>query len=957
MQCYSKLGRTLLCAVSTLPLSIIAANAQVLEQRVETVTVTGSRVIADATQSPTPLTIVSIEQLQATTPTTIPDALNKLPIFQSSTTVRSNNNASQNSAGNVLNLRSFGSQRTLILLDGHRVAPSNANGTVDIDILPSMLMQRVDVVTGGASAVYGSDAVTGVVNFVLDKNFIGLKVDANSGISAYGDGGSFKLGIAGGMPLFEGHGHLLGSLQYYHADNIKSTARIEGRQVWTLTGLGTAANPFKNNINARLSLFSSGGKIVCSGGCTVSGQQFIADGIIGPFTNGTITGTNNVQSGGDGSYTTPSELNVMLTTKEAFGRFSYEFDDQTSIWVQATGAESLNKGGFQNNYLQSNPNVPNIFYKNNPYLTPTAQTQLGNNGLSNSTNTFRVYKYITNQGVRGTFETDGIDRNLQISGGANGKTWGGFDWDVYFTHGESRVEVFNPNNQNNQKMFPALDAVLLPGGSAVCYASQAANVGAMIAARYADCKPINPFGPTALTGEQYDYFTEKSQFIMTNVMDDIGATVSGEIFKGFGAGPVRAAVSGEYRTLVYSVASNALPTDTIDCTGLRLCDATAPFWQANVAQNRPPVNNSVYEFALEADVPLLENLPLVQSLSTNIAGRYTDYSTSGAVQTWKLGLDWHLNDEIRFRATNSVDIRAPTLNDLFSPQQITAAGFSDVHTNNTNNTVRSSSEGNPYLVPEVARTYTAGVVYTSKWISNLTLSLDYYTIALKNAISTVSAISNTTQNLCEASGGTSIFCDLYVRPLPFSNTTPANYPTLIKSLSLNATASKMEGWDLEANYGFDGQDLFDWLPGSFTIRSLMNYQPVNQSVSLPGTPTQWRDVSKVHMSNFFGYSVGEWRFNVQHRYLSEYNRQTTAGQVWTEQYSPSRNYFDFNITRKVTFETGTMDAYLSVQNVFDVRPPITPTNIANPGIYYLGAGARDYDGVGRYFTVGVRARL
>jgi hypothetical protein len=141
---------------------------------VETVSVTGSRVISDAANSPTPLTVISTAQLQATTPTNIPDGLNKLPVFQGSSQPRTAGNGGSSAGINVLFLRNLGAQRTLVLFDSHRVAPANANGTVDVDTLPQMLMSRVDVVTGGASAVYGSDAITGVVNFILDKHFTGF---------------------------------------------------------------------------------------------------------------------------------------------------------------------------------------------------------------------------------------------------------------------------------------------------------------------------------------------------------------------------------------------------------------------------------------------------------------------------------------------------------------------------------------------------------------------------------------------------------------------------------------------------------------------------------------------------------------------------------------------------------------------------------------------------------------
>src|SRR3954462_6843557 len=177
-----------------------AAVAQTQAQKVaaaapvESVVVTGSRVVSDAANSPTPLTIVSADDLRATAPASLPDGLNKLPVFQGSQSITRPGDGQQNFASNTLNLRNFGAQRTLVLLDGHRATPSNSDGTGDVDTLPQMLISRVDIVTGGASAVYGSDAVTGVVNFVLDKKFTGFKTDFNSGISTYSDAWSYNIG-------------------------------------------------------------------------------------------------------------------------------------------------------------------------------------------------------------------------------------------------------------------------------------------------------------------------------------------------------------------------------------------------------------------------------------------------------------------------------------------------------------------------------------------------------------------------------------------------------------------------------------------------------------------------------------------------------------------------------------------------------------------------------------------
>ena len=177
-------------------------------ETLETVVVTGSRVISDVANSPTPLTVVSADQLFATTPSAnLSAALGKLPAFSGDTGVQNPTNAGSNATGAVLDLRNFGAQRTLVLLDGHRVTSANSNGTVDVDTLPDMLMTRVDVVTGGASSVYGSDAVTGVVNFILDKHFDGVKFNINGGVSNYEDAASYNVGFAAGTGLFGDRAH------------------------------------------------------------------------------------------------------------------------------------------------------------------------------------------------------------------------------------------------------------------------------------------------------------------------------------------------------------------------------------------------------------------------------------------------------------------------------------------------------------------------------------------------------------------------------------------------------------------------------------------------------------------------------------------------------------------------------------------------------------------------------
>jgi len=926
----------------------------------ETVVVTGSRLIFSATDSPTPVESFPAKQLRATTPTDVPDALNKLPVFQGSTTTRGTNNASFNAAGNVLNLRNFGSQRTLVLLDGHRIAPSNANGTVDIDALPQMLIQRVEVVTGGASAVYGSGAVTGVVNFILNKNFNGLRIEANSGLSTYGDAASYNIGLATGSALFGGKGHIELALRRFYQDGVLHNDRPEGPLYWLLTGSGTPAKPFTSTSNARLTRF--GGLISCAG-CIADGQRFNGTNSIGPYNVGIPTGTSGVSQGGDGGYSSLAQITSALGTSEAFGHFSYDLSDNTTLYLQASGAESYTKGSFQNHAFQTGA-VPNTFLKTNPYM-PASLAPL----FAGTSAAFSVTGYFDMGYPRSGYQSNGLQRNLQVATGLDGKLADGhFPWNIYYTHGEARLHEDDPTNINYQRMYAAIDGVAgNTPGSATCWVTTTAN-----ADLYPGCIPLNPFGAdaigmSAITPAMDRYISGDTGFWLTNIMDNVGAGISGDMLQ-LPAGPLKLALSGEARWQSYEVRSNASPTATVDCTGLRtsvpgapdyaLCNPLTPLWQNNVVASLAPVRESVWEIAGEANIPLAKNLPFFERITTDIAGRYTAYGTSGVVQTWKIGFDWHLSDSIVLRAANSIDIRAPTLADLFAPAGQGIQSFSDtLHTGVTGQNF-AVSRSNPNLTPEVARTYTAGVTLTP--MANLSLSADYYTINLKNAISGVNGGSNTVLRICEDSGGASPLCSLVVRPLAFSDRSAANFPTQIISEGKNTAYNKLEGIDLELTYMLPLRTVeADW-PGTLSLRALANYQPVNQSIQYPGAPLVFTSYPKARLSLFAAYTVGPWSINLLDRWISGFAKGTQIGQVYADPRVPATNYVDINIDRAFPIDDGSLNAYLSVQNVFDQRPRVNPTNSTNPGLYFMGVQGSTtslYDAIGRYFTIGLHVDL
>jgi outer membrane receptor protein involved in Fe transport len=482
--------------------------------------------------------------------------------------------------------------------------------------------------------------------------------------------------------------------------------------------------------------------------------------------------------------------------------------------------------------------------------------------------------------------------------------------------------------------------------------------------------PINPFGPTAVTWDAFRYMFQTTAFHQTNVLDDFGGSIAGKVLDAW-AGPITAALSGEMRFNAYDVGSNVPSSTFVDCTGLRLCNPLLPSFSQSILQ---PIHASqnVWEVALEAEVPVLKDIPLIHAFDLNLAGRYTDYSVSGAAQTWKVGFNWIVVDSFRFRGTTSVDIRAPTLDDLFRPPTLLQNVFTDLHIPDPTKsqvpnpqyysaTTTFSSQGNPRLVPEVARTYTLGTVWTPDFIPGLTVSLDYYRIHMANAIGSI-APATTIQSVCEQSGGTSIYCANYQRPLPFSDHSLANFATRLITFNLNTASTSTEGWDFETNFGWQMSDMVDGLRGSWSARLLATYQPViNKSVLFPGAPFARTPDPSTRIVAFLNYRLNDWTLGLQDSWMSGFSQVagpvTPAINNWVNPHVNAWNQVDVNVTRDFTMEGADMSAYLVVQNLFNAQPAYVPNGTIGQWYPTYTSGYSVQSAMGRYFTIGLRANL
>ncbi len=926
-----------------------AGTADVLEE----VTVTGSRVIANGDNSPTPVTVVQTEELLALQPTTITDALNNLPVFSGSKTQFANNVSTGvfgggNGAANQLNLRNLGPLRNLILFDGQRLPPTLVFGTVDVDMVPQMLIQRVDVVTGGVSAVYGSDAISGVVNYVTDHNFNGIKAELQGGMSGYSDDKYYKLGLAAGTSLFGGRGHIEGSYGHYDNDGI---AERDDRPNYDYGALGsvpgstsaqgTAANPYQVYGNVRNAQFTYGG-LIRSG--ALSGRTFNSNGVLTTFAPGILTGTNNFQIGGDGVYTNPS-AKAPLRFDQLFGRFDYEFTDDLRLHTEVTGNWKYNSqytAAFQLNGT--------TFSAQNAFLSPAYQTTLAS---ANQT-TFTMSKLVRQAPY---LQSAADTTQFFINAGLEGKL-GIYEWGADVNIGEATLKNTLSNNPNNERLSAALDAVLDSTGQIVCKVTRD-NPGL-----YPGCVPLNMFGPTSASDAALQYVLGQTHYTATTSSSDVNAHLIGAPFNTW-AGPIQMALSADWRKLAFeSTADVESTTAASNCgaTALRFnCNATGsitPQWQ-NAFSSRSPVSQTVKEAAIEFDAPLLKNVPLAKSLNLNGAARFTSYNTSGDYWTWKLGADWHITEDFSFRATTSSDIRAPTLNDLFQATTVVYVNQRDELTG-ASPTVGSVNTGNPDVEAEIGRTITAGLVWRPDSLPGFSMALDGYRIRITDAIAQLQGFNPTNQNLCYDSGGSSIFCTLQNRPLGFSrvfpNTDPAqNAIRGWRTYFANISAIETYGADMEMNYSsrvwghrFNGRLFTTWqphitysLPGSpvydFGGVAFPNLVPLVASPSL-----------RVTMGLNYGVT-DKFTVGIVERYRDSMKLSVVPTDVYVNNHMDAVAYTDLNLSWKLGLKASEAEVFANIRNVFDTFPPVGATG-SGPGIGY--AQGDDIDG--RYYTLGMR---
>ncbi|WP_019832858.1 TonB-dependent receptor domain-containing protein [Sphingomonas sp. PR090111-T3T-6A] len=890
------------------------------------IVVTGTRVARLGYTAPTPTTVIGTAQIQAAAPASLADYVNQLPALVGSTTPRvATTGASATVGANLYNLRALGANRTLVLLDGHRVAPSTLTGNIDVGLLPQALVERVDVVTGGASAAWGSDAVAGVVNYVLNTKFTGIMGNIQSGISDEGDARSFKAELSVGTKFADGRGHFLVSGEYHDdgsADPVTSRDWFKSYKVVNnpayAPGNGQPVRLLEPGVG--LGVATNGGLITSPG--PLANTQFDGNGKPMPYNPGFTSGV--LSFGGDAQDVSQIiRLASPVRGGTIYARGSYDLTDNITAYGEFGYANVKSKI-----YARVYERDGNITIRNdNAYLDPAIRATMAANGLTS----FSLGKMFLDWGPS-------VGRNdreqFRYVGGLEGKFGNGWSWDVYGQHG--KTDFLNGDYSNNPvtaNFNNAVDAVVNPANGQIVCRSTLTNPGN-------GCVPYNVFGTNKSTPQALAYIYGQSYQNITIKQDVASASLRGEPFSTW-AGPVSVALGGEWRRESYDATTTAL-------------DQTNAFFLGNFRPSQGHYN--VKEGFFETVVPLLKDKRFFHEFDFNGAVRYTDYSLSGSVVSWKLGLTWDVDNQLRFRGTRSRDIRAPNLAELFQAGNNLNQTISDPVLNKSYS-VQQFAAGNPNLVPEKADTTSVGVVYRPNWLPGFAASVDYFNIKIDKAI-----YSNTAQaviNLCQ--GGDPLQCSFITR-------NAANQITLIKLLPLNIGGEATRGVDFETSYTRNVSDIVSQWSGTLNLRMVGTYV-AHRTVTVGGVKTEYAGQNANFDQN--SQAVPSWRWLASATYDSDHftasvtERFISAGKInvaWVEGVDIDKNhvpavfYTDLSLGFKMPHLGKGAEIYFAVQNLFDRDPPVAPIFGAT-GFLSTGTNGYLYDVIGRQFRGGVRFKF
>jgi len=975
----------------------MTAQQALAQEPVEEVTVTGSRLIQSGVNTPTPVTAVSAAELQTMAPTTLIESLSQLPVFDNNLTSQQAVGGSVASGGSNLNLRGLEARRTLVLMDGHRLGPSNKFGTVDVSVIPEMLVSSVEAVTGGASAAYGADAVAGVVNFRLDRNYEGIQYQFQAGQTTESDGESYKAGVAWGGDIGE-RGHIIVSGEYWDKEGIRAFDSLQARSDYLnleaqvtnpdpVNGPNFLARPYVSPTN-----FTEGG-VLLQTGSAVDHIEFLPDGSGNyrplPFSGvGVLSGGCNCQARPTLEYGIDSDYEVDTPADRgvAFVHYDHDLSDRNSFYLETLLANTSQANVWQSAALLG-PWAGRI-YADNPFLPAALRTQLQTEGRQ-----FAGFGIFTPNLEGNPFDTaELIAKNRYgqfVAGFAHDMSEdflrGNWVLDSYVQYAQNRQETVVPGGMRTDLLPIAMDVVTGPGGQPVC------RVTLFISGPFDDCVPINLIGGLpAVTPQAAAYVLDDGKIARGRTTEnDAEVTLRGDLTEGGDVlGPITAAFGASWRQQSLGVRT-VDACDEFPCTasGVRLSDLglmspdlRGVLPEFNAAGVRDPngipglrfvpagfagdANSSTVLFssqrAVEGGFTVREaffefGIPLLDGkLNLNEAYRWADYSGSGSTDAWKTGVSFQATQRFRLRATLSQDVRAPTLQERFESQR-GGVNVRDPENGNALISTASFSGGNPNVGLETAQTNVYGFVWEP--LDKFSVTIDHYDVDLDGAIGQLTA--QQIVDACSASGGTSPLCQFVIRD-------STNQIVRVEALYINLSNMRINGVDLELNYsGIDvGGGTLSW--------RLLGSKLDENSILTPGSPRIDRagDVGTLGLpdtkvTTSFRYTHGPVALFLQERYIA--GGKTDRALVESPVRIPGVVTIDNNTVDSVLYTDLTFnysggksgatpwEAFFTVNNLLDEQPPDMYTVVGRAGVG--GPNTMLYDTIGRRFVAGLRVNF
>lgn len=925
-----------------------APDAEPEAVQVGEVIVTGSRVARAGFDAPTPTTVLGVEAIEQRGLPNVGDFLNEVPAFRPSQTPQTNPQNLLGGGQNFADLRGLGSIRTLTLVNGRRYVPSSSTGQVDLNLIPTIMVDRIEAVTGGASAAWGSDAVAGVVNLIFNSNLRGFKGDVSYGLTQEGDNETIRVGVAVGDEFHDGRGHFVIGGEYYNAAGVASyNDREWGRRWEELVSYSgpRGTNPsrfYASGVTQNNQTY--GGVILgpnAAAGRPLHGIQFGPGGTVLPFDYGNAVGVNAIDYTGDGIYSRGQHTLLPEIFREAVaGQFKYDLTSSLRGFAEINYASAGAR--FRTPQSRDSSLTAIVIRRDNPFLPSAVASIMDVNGIAS----FPIGRANDDFGPT---NAENFNTTTRFAAGLNGDLKGGWAWDAYYQYGRNISDSTIENLRISQNFAYAIDAVRDPvSGQAICRDA---------VARAAGCVPINLIGQGSPSAAAIDY-THGTQFYRVELEQSVlAANLTGEPFSTW-AGPVSVAAGVEHRREETTARSDELA-------------ANGRFTFSNP---RPFAGDlSVNEVYAETVVPLAKDAPIAKTLDLNAAVRYTDYSTSGGVTTWKVGGSYEPFSDLRFRATRSRDIRAPNASELFA----TTSSITTIRNPWTGVTEQTTVvfSPSPSLRPEEADTLTVGAVISPSIAPGLRLSVDYYDIDIAGAISSFTAQAVADNCFGEIAGaGAGFFCG-------FIDRTGTGAGTAVRAVDvqlLNVASLQARGFDFEASYRmpFRSGNLNTRLFGTYTQDLIFDdgtgtkatYNGAGVIQTLGGVINRAGQVGGFTSGQNNGATnAPEWVLNASVNYSDDRLSATLQGRYVgggsidnglvgpdSPDYNPaspisiadnrvdSRFYMNLSGSYRLN---AAAEIYGAINNIGNVEPPFPSTAVA--GLY---------DRIGRSYSLGVRVK-